>query len=219
MQRRTGALQGFGANSIMPVMKLSNTRPKWRNGYGSGGFSQSGAKAHVRACDHPGCKHEGEFRAPQARDRLNDYYWFCLDHVRAYNSGWNYYAGMSPDEIESHIRQDTTWQRPTWPLGGGRPVAPGRIDGLYDPFGVMGEGAEGSDIRTPKRPAKERAAMTKLGLQEPLTLPDLKARYKELVKRHHPDANGGDPESEEKFKQINQAYTVLLTALDAGPRL
>ncbi len=71
----------------------------------------------VRLCDHPGCDAGADFRAPRSRLELDRYYWFCLEHVRAYNSAWNYYRGMSETEIESEIRYDTVWQRPTWKLG------------------------------------------------------------------------------------------------------
>jgi hypothetical protein len=71
----------------------------------------------MRSCDHAGCAGPGDFRAPRSRSSLHDFYWFCLDHVRAYNAAWNFYAGMSVAEIEAEIRNDTVWQRPTWPLG------------------------------------------------------------------------------------------------------
>src|SRR5512146_3528765 len=70
-----------------------------------------------RLCDHPGCDGCGDFRAPRSRLELDRYYWFCLEHVRAYNRAWNYYAGMSEGEIEAEIRRDTVWQRPSWKLG------------------------------------------------------------------------------------------------------
>ncbi len=71
----------------------------------------------MRLCDHPGCECGGDFRAPRSRLELDRYYWFCLEHVRAYNLAWNYYAGMSEPEIEAEIRRDTVWQRPSWKLG------------------------------------------------------------------------------------------------------
>ena len=75
-----------------------------------------------RPCDCPGCGAAGGFRAPKSRDSLNEYWWFCLDHVRDYNARWDFYKGMTPDQIEAQTRDDTGWQRPTWPLGrlGGR---------------------------------------------------------------------------------------------------
>jgi len=219
MQCRTASLQGLDSISIMPDMKLSGARTKWREDTNRTDFDPS-APGGLRACDHPGCTLGGEHRAPRSRDRLNEYFWFCLDHVRAYNSQWNYYEGMSPDEIEREIRQDTTWQRPTWPMGSGGSAKSAFVNGIHDPYGVMGDtveaGANGNPLR--QRPAKERAAMRRLGLDEPLTLITLKTKYKELVKIHHPDANGGDLQSEETFKDINAAYRVLLTALDATPK-
>jgi hypothetical protein len=90
-------------------------------------------EASVRGCDHPGCAAGGDFRAPKSRLDLNHYYWFCLEHVRTYNSAWNYYAGMSEPEIEAEIRRDTVWQRPSWKLGVRH--GPAFAAHLRDPFG------------------------------------------------------------------------------------
>ena len=70
-----------------------------------------------RSCDQDNCPEDGLFKAPKSRSSLNDYYWFCLDHVRAYNKAWNYCEGMNEDEIEDEIRRSTVWDRPTWPAG------------------------------------------------------------------------------------------------------
>jgi hypothetical protein len=78
---------------------------------------EAAANPPMRTCDHPGCIGVGDFRAPKSRLDLHDYHWFCLEHVRAYNSAWNYYAEMSDVEIEAEIRHDTVWQRPSWRLG------------------------------------------------------------------------------------------------------
>src|SRR5205814_2106987 len=88
-----------------------------------------------RLCDHPGCIAGGDFRAPKSRLDLHDYYWFCLEHVRAYNSAWNYYAGMSDAEIEAEVRHDTVWQRPSWRLGDRH--GPGYVNRIRDYFGVF----------------------------------------------------------------------------------
>lgn len=178
----------------------------------------------MRACDRPDCGEPGLFRAPKARDRLDEYYWFCLDHVREYNKAWNYYAGMSEDEVEADTRRDSTWQRPTWPLGaraGGYGMygrgAPPIHDG-YDYFGG-GEAQARSRHNGHARAAgfhpasPEAHSMDIMGLEAPLTLTGLKARYKELVKLHHPDANGGDKLAEERLKEINEANSTLKKAL------
>src|SRR5687768_1111171 len=149
----------------------------------------NGAELHERICEAPGCRLQGEFRAPRARDRLNDYRWFCLEHVREYNSKWDYFAGLDAGQIEAHIRADTIWRRPVWPLGGRRNGG----SRIHDPLGLsddagLGErpGArmDGSEQLTPA----ERNALGVLELSWPLTQADVKSRYKELVKIHHPDA-------------------------------
>ncbi len=184
-------------------------------------------EAPVRPCDHPDCDGAGEFRAPKSRDRLNDYHWFCLDHVREYNKAWNYYAGMSEDQVEAETRQDMYWQRPTWPLGarvgGYRRYARGTTS-IHDGFAYFVDDDEtvernrrnGHARATGFHPSSPEArAMDIMDLEAPLTLTGLKARYKELAKQHHPDANGGDKLAEERLKEINDAYSTLKKALVA----
>lgn len=170
-----------------------------------------------RPCDFPGCCAAGEYRAPKSRDQLREYHWFCLDHVRQYNKAWDYYAGLKPDEIEEAIRWDATWQRPTWRLGTNS--ASSRLKfgfRIEDPFGLFDEDGKDTPPATVRPPSPEEEAMVVLGLALPLTQSSLRARYKELVKRYHPDANGGAKEAEERFKQISQAYTLLMSSLGAA---
>ncbi len=173
-------------------------------------LAETTPKTFQKICEAPGCRLAGEFRAPLARDRLSEYRWFCLEHVREYNKKWDYFAGLDAEAIEQHIRADTTWRRPVWPLGGRRSGGPH----LHDPLGLADDAGlgekpapkmDGSEQLTPA----EREAMTVLELSWPLTRADVKSRYKELVKIHHPDANGGAREAEEKLKEINVAYSTL----------
>ena len=170
----------------------------------------------TQACEWPGCDGAGEFRAPRSRDALNEYRWFCLDHVREYNRNWNYYRGMDEMEVEADIRRDTVWQRPTWKLGSGEGfnVTNAR---LFDPLGV-GDAARDADARSqqqqaPKTDPRVSRALAVFGLEIPVTVDVVKARYKELVKRHHPDANGGTKAAEEEFKKISEAYEALMDFL------
>ena len=169
----------------------------------------------ARLCDHPGCEAGGEFRAPRSRIELDSYFWFCLDHVRDYNARWNYYAGMSADEIEAEIRNDAVWQRPTWPLGDRHgPSGSGR---LRDPLGIFSGGdasrrrnRRGANGEVEQRMLSAREqALAVFEIEPPFTPTRLKSRYKTLVKLHHPDAHGGDKAAEEKLKIINQAYATL----------
>ncbi len=175
----------------------------------------SGSGRNRKGCDIPTCDRPGDYPAPRGRSQLSDYFWFCLDHVREYNRSWNYYEGMNEAEIEYHIRLDTTWQRPTWPFSGGRRTDLPNIH--LDSFAP--ENWESSNFHTanPLRPqwkprpnsVEERAA-DELNLQGPITRETVKAKYKQLVKKYHPDSHGGDKHAEERLKVINHAYSVLM---------
>lgn len=172
-----------------------------------------------RPCDLPGCVAPGEYRAPRSRQALNEYWWFCLEHVRAYNASWDFYKGMSPAQIEAQLRADTAWQRPSWPLGrlGAAQFGP---EALRDPLHVLSAMRRKPAARRGEQaPAELRDPLTTLGLGWPLTMDELKARYKELAKRHHPDANNGDRAAEERLKTINLAYATVRGRLAAEPRL
>jgi hypothetical protein len=168
----------------------------------------------TRFCDVEGCTEEAQHRAPKSPGRLTDYFWFCLEHVRTYNKSWNYYANMSDDEVEAAIRRATTWERPSWRFGArrndGRAFDPSRFRddfGLFDeerPGGSAGSKSERRNTATP-----EARAAAVMGLTLPVTMQELKVRYKELAKLNHPDRNGGDKEAEERLKLINEAYTTL----------
>ncbi|MFT5540591.1 MAG: hypothetical protein ACI82H_002124 [Alphaproteobacteria bacterium] len=186
------------------------------------------AASSAMACSRAGCTEYGEYRAPVSPNRTEDHYWFCLEHVREYNKAWNYCAGRTDDEIETMIRNDIVGGRPTWPLGrlGGK-FSKSSFNNFKDAFGLfedekVAEEAARAAARerarrrresVPKEHKNERAALDIMELTPPLTVEGLKTRYKELVKRHHPDANGGDKEAEERLKLINQAYATLKQSL------
>lgn len=175
-------------------------------------------------CDTHDCVAAAEYRAPRDRNNLDTYFWFCLDHVREYNKAWNYYADMSEDEIEQHIRDDVTWRRPSWPLGARSAhynrAAAARPHVDYSAFAPEDwaehparDGKPGLG-RRPRPGSPEDKALAILNLDPPVTQDDIKARYKNLVKRHHPDANGGDKDAEERLKTINQAYSTLKNGMN-----
>ncbi|MBM3568369.1 MAG: J domain-containing protein [Alphaproteobacteria bacterium] len=167
-----------------------------------------------RRCEHPGCVAEGAFKAPKSPRELESYYWFCLEHVRAYNAAWNYFRDMGADEISQFQATVCTWHRPTWKVGPGGP----RIEDFDDPLGVLAAGGFRAK-REPRPKAGDLAALSpaesralaELDLDGRVSLAELKRRHRELAKRLHPDRQGGDAESEEKLKRVNQAYSFLLT--------
>ena len=198
-----------------------------------------------RACAWPGCDGTGEHRAPKSRERLRDYHWFCLEHVREYNKRWNYFEGMPDEEFDAMVRSTATWERPTWPLG--KPATQSGDDGSDKPSpwvywaaqdtmedfrdapdpGNQHVGQPGENARFARLGPEERHAFTVLGLEQTATLQDVKKRYKQLVKRYHPDANGSgnDPDSASKdaaaadrLRNIIQAYSHLVeSGLLANP--
>jgi hypothetical protein len=170
-------------------------------------FETSDRPVRLRQCDHPDCGQAGDYRAPKSRDRLKDYYYFCLDHVREYNKAWDFFAGLSPDEIESYTRATTVWERPSWPLGQcGVCEREMRDKVIRDFFGEPGR--EKPQKASPALPLAERDALAVLELTPPVDFVAIKGQYRTLVKKHHPDAQGGSA-SEEKFKNISLAFATL----------
>ena len=170
-------------------------------------------------CEHPGCAKAGEHRAPMGRDREGQYFCFCIDHVREYNATYNYFTGMSDDAVAKYQKASLTGHRPTWSMGMNRAAGPYREDGVDPSYAFRDFTAAARRPRHATRQTSEprvnRAgliALDTLGLDQSAGAPAIKARYKELVKRLHPDANGGDRSSEDKLREIIRAYKYLRTA-------
>jgi hypothetical protein len=166
-----------------------------------------------RKCDFAGCRQAAEHRAPKSKTNLEEFYWFCLEHVSAYNRAWDYFTGMNQDEIEKFRTEAVTGHRPTWKLGerGYEAWMEGRVKDHHDLF----EGDNGqSGTANPglRRTRQQRRDLAQLDLDETANLQDIKMRYKQLVKRFHPDANGGAKHAEERFKSINEAYSNLMSS-------
>jgi hypothetical protein len=171
-------------------------------------------------CEWVGCKEKATHRAPKGRGRENEYWRFCLAHVRHYNQNYNFFAGMSDDAVMAYQKDAITGHRPTWKMGTGKRGA-GRpnVDDAIDPLGMFHEvGGRAGARPDPKRAAEqrivrnaERRALEVLGLDIDAQPAEVKSRFKALVKRHHPDANGGDRSSEDRLVEIIQAYNYLKT--------
>jgi hypothetical protein len=192
------------------------------------------AEEHADVCQWKGCTAAGQHKAPRGRGHEGEYYRFCLDHVRQFNASYNYFAGMSDLEVEDFRKGAITGHRPTWRLGadkGGtdnlaeanagnaraRRYAQFARGGARDPHHVLDDSdaqTQGLGRQPPRRALRplERKALETLDLAETVLGPEIKARFKELVKRHHPDANGGDRGAEDKLREIIQAYNYLKQA-------
>jgi curved DNA-binding protein CbpA len=182
------------------------------------------ARDQFPKCEWEGCDNAGAYRAPKGRGREGQYHHFCLEHVQLYNKSYNYFTGMRDDDVIAYQKDAMTGHRPTWNTSVNRwgttdpnagRAAP-REPAYSDPFGVF-HGSRSGPIRaeeTPKRrvsPLTQRAFDT-LHLEVDAGRDQIKSQYKAMVKRHHPDANGGDRSSEERLREIIQAYNYLKTA-------
>lgn len=184
--------------------------------------SADGLGTRVHVCQHPECRQEGRFPAPKSREPRDGRFWFCLEHVRQYNLGWDFFRGMSPEEVEQYQREDMLGHRPTWTFGtkapnGEEPQVWVKDDlGILADVGIVLNGGRRRPGPEPVFEPREREALQELDfdlatLKPPLRWSDIKGQYKVMVKRYHPDANGGDREAEERLKTINQAYAYLET--------
>ena len=177
----------------------------------------------TRLCEKPGCQASGDHRAPKSRNTLHDYYWFCMEHVREYNLSWDFFRGMTPDQIDAYQRATIVGLRPTWKMNGRAKEPNPRLQFYFrgafvDPFVIFddGPGAGSSQDATNRNGTGERrlskmqrTSLETLHLETDATLQDVKARFKELVKRFHPDANGGDRGSADRLRQVVKAYGQL----------
>ncbi len=171
----------------------------------------------VICCDSPGCSAPGEFRAPMGRDREGEYFCFCLDHVREYNASYNYFSGMSQEALARYQRDAAVGHRPTWAVGMIETARDLRQRGddpsrFGDPMGLFGERRPSGAKPEPKKPQRgiaARRALDQLGLDETADADTIRSRYKNMVKRLHPDANGGDRSLEDKLREIIRAYNYL----------
>jgi DnaJ domain len=184
-------------------------------------------RKELPGCQWPSCEAQATHRAPKGRLRASEYWQFCLAHVREYNNSYNFFAGMSDDAIAQYQKESITGHRPTWKMGsigGQRPARRGQAafhaEGFAaeDPFSLFGEtdARPGGHARGTAEGRKifnaQRRALDVLGLEADAKRADIKAKFKVLVKRHHPDANGGDRGSEEQLREIIQAYNYLKSA-------
>jgi hypothetical protein len=180
-------------------------RTKGRRGM-SGAFETS-----TRECEHPGCEEAGQYRAPKSPDILDDYYWFCRDHVREYNLKWNFFSGSTEEEFQAQIDKDRVWDRPTKPFAkkGEEARAWSRL-GIEDPLEVLGTKATqnpGKSITgTRKLPPTERKELEILEARDHWTRTEIRKQYKGLVKDLHPDMNGGDRADEDRLQEVVWAW-------------
>lgn len=194
----------------MPRIRLKPKSPEFEDRHGS---------VIEHFCEMPGCAEHAEHKAPKHRG-LNEYYRFCIDHAREYNKAWNFFSGMSDNEVQDHVYKSFYGDRPTWKYAS--PEAEEALHNAAREHYFYGDEARAkTDQENQKRHrssininSPEHEAMAIMGLEPPVTLEEIKTRYKALAKKHHPDLNKNDPKAEELLKKINMSYTVLKLAFE-----
>ncbi|MCQ8783873.1 J domain-containing protein [Mangrovibrevibacter kandeliae] len=178
---------------------------------------QAAEKSRAPSCGWEGCEEPGLHKAPRGRDHEGEYYHFCVDHVRLYNKSYNYFSGLNDRDIQAYLKDSLTGHRPTWKMGSAssEPLKSEARSGrrftgrARDPFELF-EGTEPAPapVRRKVRSLEAKALET-LDLPQESTGETIRARYKSLVKQYHPDVNGGDRGSEDRLREVIQAYKLL----------
>jgi len=183
-------------------------------------------------CEWAGCDKPGPHRAPRTPGKLDDYRWFCQTHAREYNRAWNFFEDMSDEEVAEYQAATLVGDRPTWSMstnardktgksrpatgfvpGKSRPSDRARVKDTGDAYGFLGDdGVRAAPEPRRQVPKLQKKALETLHLDESATIEDVRQRYKELVKRFHPDANGGDRGAEDRLRDVINAYRTLRAA-------
>lgn len=188
----------------MPRIKLKPNSPE---------YDDDKPRMKVQGCEMPGCKGEGSHKAPKHRG-LNEYYHFCLDHIRDYNTAWDFFQGMSEREIQDHIIDSGYGFRPTKRFDADGNLADRLKEAMWQTYTFNEEKPRRGErqFTDEQKQTPEVEALAIMGLEPPITLAGIKTRYKELAKRFHPDLNKGCKKSEDLLKHVNMAYTILKLA-------
>jgi DnaJ-domain-containing protein 1 len=171
------------------------------------------AEANRRVCDWPDCDQTAAYPAP-AGPRQSQQRHFCFEHVRQYNQSYDFFEGLSDEDIEAYRRGATTGHRPTWSMGARRAIPDAGGWRISDPLEIMGHAgpvagelrrrADGTHVTS-----GQRRALQVLDLEDTASAKDVKQRFKQLVKKYHPDTNGGDRRHEARLQKVIKAHDFL----------
>jgi hypothetical protein len=191
---------------------ISASADKKRRKTGRRGFSGA-FETSTKGCEYPGCQQAGAYRAPKSPDVLDEYFWFCKDHVREYNLKWNFFNGTTDEEFQKFLDKDRVWGRETKPFSQKDDGRAWQRLGVDDPMSLLGPNATqnpgraaASSTATRKLPPSERKALEVLDARDSWTKAEIRKQYKSLVKDLHPDMNGGDRRDEDRLQEVVWAW-------------
>ena len=163
-------------------------------------------------CEWNICKNIGKFKAPTEKDNSKNFIWLCKEHIKVFNKNWDYFDGMSQNEIESFLKSDLTWHRPTQKFGSNDNffnILWNNV--LNDKFKIFNE--QGSiyinSNRKLKLCEKDKDAFRIMELEFADDWTTIQKKFKILVKKFHPDKHSGNKQYEDKLKKITLAYSHL----------
>ncbi len=165
-------------------------------------------------CEWQNCRERGKFKAPLEKDNSKSYKWLCQDHIKLFNKSWNYFEGMSQQEIEVFLKSDLTWHRPTQKFGSSDNFF--NIlwnNALSDKFNLFNEEKILNNLKSVKLSEKDKDAFKILELEFNSDWQSIQKKFKTLVKKFHPDRNSGNRKFEDKLKKVTLAYSHLKTIM------
>ena len=161
-------------------------------------------------CDWENCSEAGKFKAPIERDNVKNFRWLCEKHIKLFNSKWNYFDGMSQNEIELFLKSDLTWHRPTQKFGSTDNFF--NIlwnNALSDKFRIFKDENTYNNKKIKKLTERDKEAFVIMGLEFNDDWKTVQKKFKTLVKKFHPDKHSGNKQYEDKLKKITIAYSHL----------
>ena len=161
-------------------------------------------------CEWDNCKEKGDYKAPIEKDNSKNYRWLCKEHVKLFNKSWNYFEGMSQNEIENFLKSDLTWHRPTQKFSSSDNFF--NIlwnNALSDKFNFFDKEKITNNFNNRQLNEKDKDALKIMELELSATWPIIQKKFKTLVKKLHPDRNAGNKQYEDKLKKITLAYSHL----------
>ena len=138
-------------------------------------------------CEWDNCNEPGKFKAPIEKDNSKNFRLLCEDHIKMFNKNWNYFEGMSQDQIEVFLKSDLTWHKPTQTFGSSDNFF--NIlwnNALSDKFKIFNDKKYfNKDKRSFTE--KDRDAFGILGLESNADWSTVQKKFKIPVKKFHPD--------------------------------
>ncbi len=161
-------------------------------------------------CEWKNCEESGKYKAPIEKDNSKNYKWLCEEHIKLFNKSWNYFEGMSQNEIENFLKSDLTWHRPTQKFSSSDNFF--NIlwnNALSDKFNFFDKDKITNNFNNRHLNEKDKDALKIMELELSATWPIIQKKFKTLVKKLHPDRNAGNKQYEDKLKKITLAYSHL----------